>query len=76
MARRFKVEVDEDLCKGCLICVYICGTLGGGVLKDSGNKTLLGGSLPDVVGECTGCRWCERHCPDFAINVVEVAEDA
>ena len=23
---------------------------------------------------CTGCRWCELHCPDFAICVKEVAK--
>lgn len=33
----------------------------------------MGGVLPEVVGECIGCRWCERVCPDFAISVEEVA---
>ena len=69
----YSVEVDEDLCKGCLICVYICDKLGGKVLKESGEKTTLGGALPTVEGGCIGCRWCERFCPDFAITVEEDA---
>ena len=69
----YSVKVDEDLCKGCLICVYICNKLGGKVLKESGEKTTLGGALPTVEGECIGCRWCERFCPDFAITVEEDA---
>jgi 2-oxoglutarate ferredoxin oxidoreductase subunit delta len=23
---------------------------------------------------CTGCGWCEIHCPDFAISLREVAD--
>jgi 2-oxoglutarate ferredoxin oxidoreductase subunit delta len=26
--------------------------------------------------KCTGCRWCELHCPDFAIFVTDVEEEA
>ena len=26
----------------------------------------------DNAARCTGCRWCELHCPDFAICVREV----
>ena len=66
---RFNVVVDRDLCKGCLLCIYICHKRGGGILAESEERTLLGGSLPKVVGECIGCRWCERICPDFAISV-------
>ena len=22
-----------------------------------------------LVDKCTGCGWCEQHCPDFAISV-------
>ncbi|MFQ6052637.1 MAG: 4Fe-4S binding protein [Candidatus Bathyarchaeia archaeon] len=69
--RTFSVEIDEESCKGCLICVYICSKRGSEVLRESGEKTALGGALPAVVGDCIGCRWCERFCPDFAITVEE-----
>jgi len=69
----YSVEIDEDHCKGCLLCVFICNKHGGKVLKESGEKTVLGGALPTLDGECIGCRWCERFCPDFAISVEEEA---
>lgn len=71
--RTYSVDIDEDNCKGCLICVYVCNKLGGKVLKETGETTALGGALPAVEGACTGCRWCERFCPDFAIAVEEAA---
>jgi 2-oxoglutarate ferredoxin oxidoreductase subunit delta len=24
--------------------------------------------------KCTGCRWCELHCPDFAIFITKPPE--
>lgn len=69
----YHVKISPEYCKGCLICVYICNKLGGNMLKESGEKTTLGGALPTVEGECIGCRWCERFCPDFAITVEEGA---
>lgn len=66
---KFIVSIDEKACKGCLICVHICETKGGKNIKKSYHKTALGGILPIVEDHCIGCRWCERYCPDFAINV-------
>ncbi len=63
--------IEEEGCKGCLLCVYACGKLGGDVLGESGERTSMGGVIPNVEGECIGCRWCERFCPDFAISVEE-----
>ncbi|MBS7620399.1 hypothetical protein KEJ21_07140 [Candidatus Bathyarchaeota archaeon] len=68
---KFKVLIDESLCKGCALCVYICNKLGGKVLKESNKRTLLGGTLPILNGECLGCRMCERYCPEFSITVEE-----
>lgn len=69
--RRFRPVIDGDACKGCLICVYACERYGAGILKESDEMTSMGGVLPYVDGECIGCRWCERYCPDFAISVEE-----
>lgn len=54
MAKKFEVTIDEDQCKGCLICVHVCDKRGSKVLKESDKKTALGGVKPKVVGECTG----------------------
>jgi 2-oxoglutarate ferredoxin oxidoreductase subunit delta len=71
MARKFVVKVDEQTCKGCGICVHVCETRGGKNIKYGTDRTLLGGALPKPGAACTGCRWCERFCPDFAISVEE-----
>ncbi len=73
-AKKFSVIIDEDQCKGCLICVHVCESRGGSILKESDKKTALGGTLPVVDGVCIGCRWCERYCPDFALNVEEIQD--
>ena len=70
--RKFKAEVSQEACKGCLICAHYCEDRGAGILKESEERTHMGGVHPRVEGDCIGCRWCERVCPDFAINVVEV----
>ena len=31
-----------------------------------------GAPVVENAERCTGCRWCELHCPDFAICVREV----
>jgi NAD-dependent dihydropyrimidine dehydrogenase PreA subunit len=72
--RIFKPEISVEDCKGCLICVYVCEKLGAGILGESEERTAMGGVLPKVIGECIGCRWCERYCPDFAISVEEVEQ--
>lgn len=69
--RSFRVVIEEALCKGCLICVYACNKLGGKVLRRSDRRTLLGGFYPTLAGDCIGCRWCERLCPDLSISVEE-----
>lgn len=68
-----RVAIDKEHCKGCLICVYACNKLGGKALRESGERTPLGGALPSADGDCTGCRWCERLCPDFSISIEEEA---
>jgi Pyruvate/2-oxoacid:ferredoxin oxidoreductase delta subunit len=70
--RKFRSVIDSGSCKGCLLCCYACSKLGGDMLGESGETTAIGGVLPEVMGECIGCRWCERFCPDFAISVEEV----
>ena len=57
----FVQKIFADWCKACGICTAFCPTCvfeksesGMPIIKD-----------PDA---CTGCRFCEFHCPDFAIT--------
>jgi len=51
-------------CKSCGICSAVCPKKVIG-LYDMGDPVI---ERPD---ECIGCRFCELHCPDFAITVKE-----
>ena len=62
------VEIDQELCKGCEICIAFCP-------KDViylADKLNASGYLPVAFngnGECTGCAICAVVCPEVAIEV-------
>ncbi len=56
-----KIEIIENYCKGCSICVEFCPT---NVLKMEGFVAKV--IHPEA---CTKCMQCELRCPDFAIKV-------
>jgi len=58
----FIQRIFEDWCKACGICVAFCpeevfehSETGAPIIKN-----------PDA---CNGCKFCEFHCPDFAITI-------
>jgi 2-oxoglutarate ferredoxin oxidoreductase subunit delta len=60
-----EVHVFDNWCKGCGLCIEFCpaGVLALGL--DNRPKVIY----PE---KCTACRWCELHCPDFAIFITDV----
>ncbi|NIQ39022.1 MAG: 4Fe-4S dicluster domain-containing protein [Proteobacteria bacterium] len=75
VARRIGIiEIDEELCKGCLLCVEACPK----GLIESSTKLNRTGYYPSVFLEkgmkreskqCTGCCACAVSCPEIAIEV-------
>jgi len=63
--RRGQVTVFPNWCKGCSLCVAFCPLK---VLEQNEDGRVIV-AYPE---KCTACRWCELHCPDFAIFVTEV----
>jgi 2-oxoglutarate ferredoxin oxidoreductase subunit delta len=62
------IEVDQELCKGCQICISFC-TKDAISLSDKLNAS---GYLPVLLndgGQCTGCAICALVCPEVAIEV-------
>ncbi len=59
--KNIKIEINEEWCKGCVICVDFCPK---DVLKMEGGKA----KVADIEA-CTVCGLCELLCPDFAITV-------
>lgn len=62
------IEIDQELCKGCQICIAFCPKK---EISPAG-KLNAGGYLPasyNNSGECTGCAICALVCPDVCIEV-------
>ncbi len=60
----FKQEIFQDWCKACGICIAFCPV--NVFDKDEQGRPVI--KDPDA---CTGCRFCELHCPDFAISILD-----
>ena len=63
------IEVKEDWCKGCNICILRCPV---NALEESDKLNKRGIRPPKLkkVNECNYCRLCELICPDLAITII------
>ena len=63
------IIIDEQLCKGCDICVELCGKE---VFEVSETINRLGYYIPVPVriDDCTGCLICELICPEIAVILI------
>jgi 2-oxoglutarate ferredoxin oxidoreductase subunit delta len=61
--KQYRIDIFHDWCKSCGICAAFCPR--SCIRMDSGQPVV-------EADRCTGCRFCEIHCPDFAICVQEV----
>lgn len=61
----YRINIYRDWCKSCGICAAFCP-------RQCLSLDAEGSPVVDHAERCTGCRWCELHCPDFAICVREV----
>ena len=62
--KKFNQKVFHAWCKACGICIAFCPKKVLG--RDEQGKPVV--ELPD---HCIGCRFCEMHCPDFAVSISE-----
>jgi len=62
---RGRVTVFPNWCKGCGLCVEFCPA----DVLEQGPDGRVTVAHPE---KCTACRWCELHCPDFAIFVADI----
>ena len=62
------IIIDENLCKGCHLCLYMCPKNVYAISSEPNKKSV---QLPYVnFGDrCDKCGKCEIACPDQAITV-------
>jgi len=63
-----KITINQDKCKGCLLCVNFCPKALI-VKKDKLNKRGLNYVEFKDNGECLACMMCAVICPDCCIEV-------
>lgn len=69
-ARKGRVVVKKEMCKGCMLCVEYCKR---NVLRVSEcfNKMGYHPAEADENAECTACMVCTLVCPEVAIEVYD-----
>lgn len=63
---KWDVEINDDLCKGCEICIEFCPLT---IFGSSEKLNRAGYYVPVILrpDACNGCRFCELLCPELAI---------
>ncbi|HXL01624.1 MAG TPA: 4Fe-4S binding protein [Candidatus Atribacteria bacterium] len=63
-----KVNINQEFCKGCGLCVNICPKK---ILTIEDNFNSKGYYPATMIDEekCTACGFCAQVCPDVAISV-------
>jgi 2-oxoglutarate ferredoxin oxidoreductase subunit delta len=71
MAKKGKVVIDREMCKGCYLCVRACPTK---VLEPDPepNSTGTFPALAKFMDKCIACGNCYQVCPDVCIDVYEL----
>jgi|WetSurMetagenome_2_1015567.scaffolds.fasta_scaffold958523_1 2-oxoglutarate ferredoxin oxidoreductase subunit delta len=64
------IEILDDICKGCLLCIPACPH---SLIQNTQAKINRRGHYPvefiDLEHVCNGCKLCAITCPDVAIVV-------
>jgi 2-oxoglutarate ferredoxin oxidoreductase subunit delta len=63
------VLVAADRCKGCGLCIDVCGP--GALALDTGQVNAMGHHPVKLENPeaCTSCAKCARMCPDAALTI-------
>lgn len=72
---RGTIVIDEDRCKGCELCTFVCPKHLLAVAETFTPRGYHPARLFDPRGDCTGCLLCAVICPDVAITVYRSIPD-
>jgi 2-oxoglutarate ferredoxin oxidoreductase subunit delta len=62
--KEYDIDIYRAWCKQCGLCAAFCP-------RECLALDEEGAPMVVHPERCTGCGWCELHCPDFAISVRE-----
>jgi 2-oxoglutarate ferredoxin oxidoreductase subunit delta len=62
--KHYRVTFFSKWCKSCGLCSAFC--VKQIIQTDKSGMPFI---AEDDMDRCTGCRFCEIHCPDFAITI-------
>jgi len=62
------ITINQELCKGCLLCAVFCPKKSLSPSKKLNLKGYRVAEFDDQKG-CTGCATCALVCPEIAIEV-------
>lgn len=64
-----KVTFNEEICKGCGLCVIACPKKIISLSKDKINQKGYHPATVTDAEKCIGCAFCATMCPDTVIKV-------
>ncbi|MCL5990680.1 MAG: 4Fe-4S binding protein [Bacteroidetes bacterium] len=67
---KIEIFIDDELCKGCDICVELCRP-DVFIKSDKINSRGYYVPIPASMNKCTGCMICELICPELAVIIVK-----
>jgi 2-oxoglutarate ferredoxin oxidoreductase subunit delta len=65
-----EVEIAQDKCKGCELCVFFCPVKHLEISSHINKKGIKPAKIKEST-KCTGCGFCFLICPDSCIEVYE-----
>jgi 2-oxoglutarate ferredoxin oxidoreductase subunit delta len=66
---RITIIVEEDICKGCGLCVEVCPRKAMRFTEHINSRGFHPAYLADPES-CTGCAQCALMCPDACIKIL------
>ncbi len=72
----FKVKITRDRCKGCGLCIKFCRAGLIVIDKELNGRGVQPAAANGDPGRCTGCGNCAAMCPEAAVEIVHVADEA
>ena len=73
MAKKGKITIDREFCKGCMLCIRACPVK---ILEMDTVMNSTGSYPAKVVSmeKCIACGNCYEVCPDVCIEVYELGD--